>query len=76
MVSLYDGAWVIVAGQPLAQRARERLKGIFSIAGRLYAANGHACEQGLHLPAIQMVLDMQTARENGLISAGNGVRFR
>ncbi|ESQ79112.1 hypothetical protein [Asticcacaulis sp. YBE204] len=68
MGKLYDGAWVIVAGQPLALQAIERLRGIFSVAGELYREDGRPLPKLFKVPAIQMVLDADWARENGLIA--------
>ncbi|MFT3998058.1 MAG: hypothetical protein QM667_11695 [Asticcacaulis sp.] len=69
MGKLYDGAWVLVAGSPFAQQAFECLKGVFSVAGRFYFEDGRAFDRWSALPAIQMVMDIHTARENGLIEA-------
>ncbi|ADU14988.1 hypothetical protein [Asticcacaulis excentricus] len=67
MSRLYDGAWVLVTGQAVAQPAIECLNGIFRVADGLYREDGHAVDRFLGRPAIQMILDFQTARENGLL---------
>ncbi|BEV11731.1 hypothetical protein ATDW_22270 [Asticcacaulis sp. DW145] len=67
MSRLYDGAWVLVAGQAVAQPAIECLKGIFRVADSLYGEDGRAVDRFLGRPAIQMILDRETARENGLL---------
>ena len=67
MSRLYDGAWVLVAGQAFAQPAIECLKGVFRVADGLYDEDGSALDRLFGRPAIQMILDRETAHENGLL---------